>query len=626
MLERMRQSSKSLIIWVLFGIIIAVFIISFGPQADQTAGCGGAGKTFAMEVGESSVSMHSWRFAVNGLGIGSGGVGAQAVQRRAMALDYLLERELLAQAAEERGLRVSDDVVNQAIAAGDFYVMGHRFDGGRVYYRDGAFDYDTFDRYAKSMGLPNVGTLINEQRREHLADLMRGTLLKSARVSEEEARSSFIQDNTKIQAESVVFDVARYERALVLGDAELAAYAARHADELSRAWEAETADWSTDKPRVLARHIFVARQPAAEAEPPAAAPDDPARATIEAARARIVGGADFAAVAREVSQDEETRAKGGRLGWRPADSLGYGLAVVEAVKALEAGAVSPVIEGTDGYHLIKLEARSDKALTFEDKKLDLAARLAGPYYARKLARRDAEAALARARTTPLEEIFKREEKSGQGLPPGLNPADFGLPEGTTIELPPGDEQGWVLREGDTRLAQTGGAGASPSPAVSPPTAGDDAEPLPTAKVEPPLLRTVGPVARSGEFVAGIGKSSELVEALFDELAVSTLADRLFEVETPDGFALVKLTERSDADMTRFDNEKGELMVVMAEQKSMHALLGWLEGRCQAAAKSGDVKVDRDVLSGDSDKPIAYQPCRNINFMSVLQQLETRQRR
>ena len=40
MLEQLRQQSRSFIIWILFGIIIVVFVISFGPQAEANLGCG----------------------------------------------------------------------------------------------------------------------------------------------------------------------------------------------------------------------------------------------------------------------------------------------------------------------------------------------------------------------------------------------------------------------------------------------------------------------------------------------------------------------------------------------------------------------------------------------------------
>ncbi|MCQ8115649.1 peptidylprolyl isomerase, partial [Vibrio parahaemolyticus] len=87
---------------------------------------------------------------------------------------------------------------------------------------------------------------------------------------------------------------------------------------------------------------------------------------------RLAGGADFAAVAREVSDDKLSRARGGLLGWRPADSIGYGKEVVEAAKGLEPGKVSGVIETPAGFHILKIEQKSDKGLTLEQKRNDLA--------------------------------------------------------------------------------------------------------------------------------------------------------------------------------------------------------------------------------------------------------------
>jgi peptidyl-prolyl cis-trans isomerase D len=643
MLETMRQSTKSLLIWVLFAIIIAVFIISFGPQSGQSSGCGSASQ-HAMTVGGRDVSLHSWRFAVNGLGIGSGGSGAQAAQRRTQALDFLLERELLAQAAEARGMRVSEDVVAKALAAGELYVMGFRLDGTKAYYRDGAFDDKMLERFAMTMGLPNVGALVKEQTREHLAELTRGTLLDAARVSDEEARATFIRENTKVTADAVVFDVARYRAALALDDAALTAFAAGHAAELDAAWKTQQAEWSTDKPRVQIRHLSLHRgAPAAEGSPAV----DPARAKIDEARARIAKGADFGAVARELSEDDETKALGGRVGWRPAESLGYGKEVVDATKPLAVGALSEVIEAPDGYHLVQVVARSDKALTLEDKRLDLAAELAPAAFARALAERDANAALAKAATTPLEELFEREPKAhptirGEGLPPGITPESLGLPPGTELDVAPSPPpapapapapsskpvdapaapeegpQGWVLREGPLRFAQAGDAAPAPPAA---PIAVDG--PLPAVKVAPPYLETVGPIARSGDFLAGVGKSKELMGDLFDVLEVGQVATKLYPVETPDGFAIVRLTARTDADLAAFDAERAKLVASMAQQKSVVLLLAWIDQRCKAAIQAGSIAVQPEVLQIDDGKMAPYAPCKNLNFMSVVQQLETR---
>jgi peptidyl-prolyl cis-trans isomerase SurA len=84
------------------------------------------------------------------------------------------------------------------------------------------------------------------------------------------------------------------------------------------------------------------------------------RARIDAALARVQGGADFASVAREVSEDGN-RANGGVIGMRPANRLPD--LFVEATKALKTGEMTaqPVKSGA-GFHIIKvLERRSGAA-------------------------------------------------------------------------------------------------------------------------------------------------------------------------------------------------------------------------------------------------------------------------
>jgi peptidyl-prolyl cis-trans isomerase SurA len=81
------------------------------------------------------------------------------------------------------------------------------------------------------------------------------------------------------------------------------------------------------------------------------------RARAESALARIRGGEDFAAVAREISEDSN-RAKGGEIGLRPADRLPD--VFVEAVRPLKAGEVSPALLRTGaGFHVLKLLERNE---------------------------------------------------------------------------------------------------------------------------------------------------------------------------------------------------------------------------------------------------------------------------
>jgi peptidyl-prolyl cis-trans isomerase C len=84
--------------------------------------------------------------------------------------------------------------------------------------------------------------------------------------------------------------------------------------------------------------------------------EDAARARAEEARARIVAGGDFAAVAREYSDDPTTRDKGGALPFVSAARLAPDYA--KAAFALsKIGEISEPIKGPSAYHVVRLEER-----------------------------------------------------------------------------------------------------------------------------------------------------------------------------------------------------------------------------------------------------------------------------
>jgi parvulin-like peptidyl-prolyl isomerase len=69
------------------------------------------------------------------------------------------------------------------------------------------------------------------------------------------------------------------------------------------------------------------------------------------------GGANFAALAQQASEDASTAANGGDLGWFPRDVPLMPPQVVETAFALNAGEISDVVESEQGYYVIKVEAR-----------------------------------------------------------------------------------------------------------------------------------------------------------------------------------------------------------------------------------------------------------------------------
>ncbi len=112
--------------------------------------------------------------------------------------------------------------------------------------------------------------------------------------------------------------------------------------------------------QVRVRHIFVASGQDAGADARQAA-----RKKAEALLARVQGGEDFAAVAREASDDRGSREEGGLLPWLgPGDTAPT---FEQAAFALQPGKTSGVVETPFGYHLLRVEdKRAGGAVPFDE--------------------------------------------------------------------------------------------------------------------------------------------------------------------------------------------------------------------------------------------------------------------
>jgi peptidyl-prolyl cis-trans isomerase SurA len=102
--------------------------------------------------------------------------------------------------------------------------------------------------------------------------------------------------------------------------------------------------------------------------------DEAAKEKAEAARARVAGGADFAAVAAEVS-DAPSKANGGLIG--PVNRSEMAPDLQKMLETLKVGEVGPVVRTPQGYLILKLET-STPVITrsFEDARGDIGDRVA----------------------------------------------------------------------------------------------------------------------------------------------------------------------------------------------------------------------------------------------------------
>jgi len=85
--------------------------------------------------------------------------------------------------------------------------------------------------------------------------------------------------------------------------------------------------------------------------------DTAAKDKINKVETRLKAGDDFGVVAREMSDDTATRANGGGVVAQTGDADPNGL--VTAARGLEPNAISGIIQGVDGYYIVKLDSKTD---------------------------------------------------------------------------------------------------------------------------------------------------------------------------------------------------------------------------------------------------------------------------
>jgi len=91
-----------------------------------------------------------------------------------------------------------------------------------------------------------------------------------------------------------------------------------------------------------------------------------AKAKIDTLRARVAGGADFATVAKEASEDSNTKNDGGELGWFTADQFGPDFG--QRLTALQDGQVSEPFRTEAGWHIVQREGTRQTDVTDQNRR------------------------------------------------------------------------------------------------------------------------------------------------------------------------------------------------------------------------------------------------------------------
>ncbi len=455
----MRRQGASIFIYAIFGILIAVFVINFGPQRGNRnsgdVGCTGTtNQTITVDGSVPSVSAYHIAYA-NPYNQGKG------KQRTWVALESLITRELLANEADTRNLMVTDDLIQDEIKQGYFFIAGHRLQPPSLFEIIDGEKYVTANRYRSWLSQFNVSknAYIEEQKRSLQATMMAEILTSSVQVSRDEALSRFLFENNTITYDVVAFQPDTYRAAMKLSDADVARFLSTHEDEVQARYKTDERTYKGVKPQLQLRQIFIAKleppKPEAPApddkkaddkkaddkkaddktakadkkadkkEPavkPVGMPIDEAKAKLEAARTAITAGKQkFADAAKELDTDEAAKLTGGDLGWRTADNPALAeKAVSDAVKTLKPGEMTPVITTDRGAYLVMAEAKREGDLSFDQVKHDIAKDLARDTWSKEAAKRAALAALDIAKTGMIKDLDKLYEHDAAPEQPNID--------------------------------------------------------------------------------------------------------------------------------------------------------------------------------------------------------------
>jgi len=356
MLRFIRQGQR----WLVTALVAAiggVFVLFFGPW-DFSRNAGSTNTPISVDgVQYTSDDLARVRSNIEQQYRDSLGDQFDAVSKNLQipdrAVRQLVDRAILAGEARRMGLAAGtgevDGVIREAFS-------GFRDD-------DGHLDEEQARAYVV-YEWGSVRRFKQEVRTDVLLRKLGRVLLGTAGASRAEALDSLRYRGEQVRIAFVALDPTTPPADLEVLPGDVEEFARGHGDQIREAYEADLSRYQLPA-RIRLRHVLVRVGPEGE---------EAAREQAEAIRGRIEAGEDMASVARERSDDEGSRKLGGDLGLLPVTEVSRTLR--DAVEGIETGALSPVVRGEQGFHVVRLEeSRAAETRSLEDVTLEIAEEL-----------------------------------------------------------------------------------------------------------------------------------------------------------------------------------------------------------------------------------------------------------
>ena len=307
----------------------------------------------------------------------------ESTENKLLVLEQLISQKALELTAEEAGIVIGNEALMHSIAGTEAFQVDGKFDAARYQMLLSSqvppvsiaeFERRERDRLKMTLIMSEIAEsdFITDGEVSRLYGLLAETRdIRLALLPEQEADQAEVSDqeitawyeaNTSDfrQPESVTLEYVEIDSSTLpaAAAADEATLRLRYEQEMARFAEAE---------QRLASHILIS----VDADAGDAAWADAERKIKELAAQARQPGADFAALAREHSQDPGSKDAGGDLGW-----VEKGIMVKpfeDALFAMQAGEVSEPVRTQFGYHVLQLrEVKTGNQVPFEQVRDELA--------------------------------------------------------------------------------------------------------------------------------------------------------------------------------------------------------------------------------------------------------------
>ncbi len=364
-------------LYIFLWLVIAAFIILYIPAFQQEQS-GTPGETI-VSVGDSTISVGEFRRAFyrirrNYDRLYGGRLDEPALRQvQQQVLESLVAQRIVELEAERLGISVSDEALVRAIATSPEFQDERGFIGT-----------DEIRRRLELQGL-NEEQLAESLRRELVREQLQNLVTSVADVSDAEIERELSSQTEQVRLEYVLVDAGRFHQntqpgeddieawfqankgAYLVPEKRVVSYALLDPDALRPQVAVSDGEIATyyhdhredfrEEEEACASHILIKVRQGETGEGHA---EVEARGMAQALLDRLRAGANFAALARESSEDPGSAQSGGDLGCFPPGRMIREFD--DAVFGMEPGQTSGLVRTGFGYHIIRLASRRESSV------------------------------------------------------------------------------------------------------------------------------------------------------------------------------------------------------------------------------------------------------------------------